>query len=186
MNNFLKSLFFVVAFLNVNLTYGQVKLAPSFLQTLNEAKIAFAEPVENLYKNSKRSRNSLLTCHLAIKNKKGDMEIRYLIKPDNESTNQWLTPHIAGMSTASHLASNLEESSQIVVHTVRREDLSLQFNADWGATFFFTPKKKFSMKKHCKMLVLYKEGSGLVYIFYLFDKISEELDKLAYPVRFQE
>ena len=60
------------------------------------------------------------------------------------------------------------------------------FNADWGQVIFFQPKSVFSHKAHCKMLALYKEGKGMAFVFFLFDKGTLELDRRFLALRFKE
>jgi hypothetical protein len=88
------------------------------------------------------------------------------------------------MNSVNHIASN-HEDSEIVVQTIAEEDLNINFKADWAATFYFTPKPQFSAKRNCKMLALYKEGLGLVYVFFLFNKPSIELDNQFYTLNFE-
>ena len=68
-----------------------------------------------------------------------------------------------------------DEEARMVLHEMSKEDLE-SYQADWGAIVFFQPKRIFSDEDHCKMLALYREGKGIVYIFYLFNKASEEVD----------
>ena len=72
-------------------------------------------------------------------------------------------------------ATNENEEARLVLHEMSKENLK-NYHADWGAVVFFQPKIIFSDKDHCKMLALYQEEKGLVYIFYLFDEASEEVD----------
>ena len=71
MKYFIGILFIIEIFLSTNSLEAQIKMEPSFLQTLEIAHISFSEPVENLYKNVKRTRNSIINCDLAIKKEEG-------------------------------------------------------------------------------------------------------------------
>ncbi|MEM9823942.1 MAG: hypothetical protein AAF985_22850, partial [Bacteroidota bacterium] len=45
------------------------------------------------------------------------------------------------------------------------------------AAVFFQPKASFSRKQHCKMVAIYKEGKANIFVFYLFDDLSVDLNR---------
>ena len=165
-------------------SFAQIKMNTDFEAILKEAQISFNEPTENLYKTKKGYKNPIYNCNFAIKAKKSDLEIRYAFNQINPQESQNTFPHIISMNTANHIASN-HENSEIVVQSITDEDLKKNFKADWACVFYFTPKTSFSNKRNCKMLALYKEGKGLVYTFFLFNKPSIELDHQFYSLSFK-
>ena len=156
---------------------------PAFKKLLEEAKMSFNEPTENRYKTIRSSKNPVFKDNFSIKVKKGDLEIRYAISKPDDNNDKLIFPHIASMTTASHIASNANDS-EIVVQNLKEGDLINQLKADWASIFYFNPKAQFSTKKFCKMLAMYKDGIGLVYVFFLFNKPSIELDNQFYTLSF--
>ena len=181
----MKAFFWTVTLLLISIVpvFTQVKMDESFEQLLKELQITFNEPTESNYKTVKQSKNNIFNCNFSIKAKKGDLEIRYALIKINKGETSVTFPHILSMNTVNHIASN-HEDDEIVVQHVTEEDLKTNFKADWAATFYFTPKQQFSYKRKCKMLALYKEGAGMVYIFFLFNKPSIELDMQFYTLGF--
>ena len=181
----MKQFYLILAVLLVNITatFAQIKMDASFEQIIKDFHLSFNEPTENSYKTVKLSKNNIFNCDFSIKAKKGDLEIRYAVYKLDKEENKVAFPHIISMNTVNHIASN-HLDSDIVVQYITDEDLKSNFKADWAATFYFNPKHQFSKKKNCKMLALYKEGIGLVYVFFLFNKSSIELDNQFYSLSF--
>ncbi len=163
---------------------AQIKMPLSFEQLLNDAQLSFNKPTENKYKTLRPTKNSIFNYDFSIKAKRGDLEIRYAIKKINKKQSELIFPHILSMNTASHIASN-HSDAEVVVQHVSNEDLKTIFKADWAAVFYFSPKHQFSKKRNCKMLSLYKESVGLVYVFFLFNKTSIDLDNQFYTLNFE-
>lgn len=176
------SLFLILSFCIMALHLNaQVRLAPDFVDLLDQVGLQYFSPVEDSFKSFSPGKNKVLTSNMAIKSKKKDLEIRYAIR----HTKKIEYPHINSFNMASHVASN-EEDTNVAVHQIPEKDLKEIYNADWGAIFYFKPKKSFSPKQFCKMLVLYGENKASVYAFYLFDKIDDDLEHQLYQFRFEE
>lgn len=180
-----RPLFFTFLIFIVNPTFSssQIKIDASFEHLLKKMQISYNEPVEDNYQTTTLSKNNVFNCDFAIKARKADLEIRYTLVEFSESENDFSFPHIMCMNMANHIAIN-DENAEIIVQHVAEKDLNDIFNADWAATFYFTPKHEFSNKKNCKMLALYKEGKGIAYVFFLFNKSSIELDNQFYSLIF--
>ena len=125
----------------------------------------------------------ITNCDFAIKIRRGDLEIRYLIRPDNTNNPVNAFPHVRAISTLSTVATNNQEAL-IALHRMDSIILQDQFGADWGAIGYFQPKRSFSKKQHGKMLSLYAEGKAQIFIFFLFDQPSEALEREAYTLQF--
>lgn len=160
-------------FIFPNNAFTQVKMSKPFAQKLEKMDLDFLAPLENSYKKVKASESIIVNFDFEIKAKKADIKIGFALFP--EGKNALTFPHIKVSNMALSAATNEDEEARLVLHEMSKEDLE-NYHADWGAVVFFQPKRIFSDKDHCKMLALYREGKGLVYVFYLFDKASEEVD----------
>ena len=76
-------------------------------------------------------------------------------------------------------------TATISVHSMEEEDLKEKFHADWGSIAYFQPKTKFAGYKHCRLLGLYQEGKGMIYVFFLFDEPSRFLDNRLHSLSFK-
>lgn len=167
--------------------FGQkIEINDTFQAKLDKVQVDFFVPVEIDYKDVfvKKEAEKFQTYDFAIRSRKEKLEIRYLIHPTEDNDLAFLPPAANFMRILTHLASN-DEEHLIAVHSMSSENLK-NFGADWGKEAVFTPKAIFSEEKHCKMLMLHKEGRGNIYIFFLFDEASEVLDQRYYALKFKE
>jgi len=162
-------LFFIFS----NNAFTQMQIPKDFAKKLKYMELEFLPPLENSYKKIRYSESITVGFDFAIKSKKVDMTIGFSLLP--EGKNAITFPHIKVSNMALSAATNENEAARLVMHEMSKKDLE-NYHADWGAVVFFQPKRIFSDKDHCKMLALYREGKGLVYVFYLFDEASEEVD----------
>lgn len=176
-------LFFALGSFFYSSLSAQVDLSPDFQQRLKETRIEFLEPLEAKYKDIRVARNDFLDYDFAIRSRREQIEIRYLIEPLTESNPVAQAPHVRTVRMLMHLARN-DDVFVMSGIDVRETDLREQFNADWGKIFFFTPKEGFSRYQECKMLALFREGRGMAYVFFLFDEPSRALDNRFYALRF--
>lgn len=163
---------------------AQVELNDAFRRKLDQTGLFFMEPLEGRYKAIKRIDNPFQPYDFAIRSRPEKMEIRYLIEPWKENNPLSAVPNVRAARLVMHLASNQGEGMIIGQH-IGQETLLDDFNADWGKVFFFEPKDRFSTRRECKLLVLHKEGIGTAYIFFLYDKISTELDRRFLALQFK-
>ena len=167
----------------------KIELSDGFTKKLSAATIDFFVPLDGGYKDIAvfKEAKQFQTYDYAIRSKKEQLEIRYLITPIENNKRAYLPPSVNFMKTLTHLASNNEEHL-IAVHSMSKEALEF-FNADWGKEAVFHPKVVFSKRQHCKMLMLHKEGRGTAYLFFLFDESPEAmlaLDTRYYALKFLE
>lgn len=165
---------------------AQIDLSDHFNDLLEAADMEFLEPVEARYKAIRIGKNLFQSYDFAIRSRKEKIEIRYLIEPYDEKNPIADIPHLASIRLLTHLASNSEEAGVITGLDIEAKKLKTDFNADWGKTFFFKTKNSFSTKSHCKMLALFREGRGMAYVFFLFDKVTEDLDRRFLALRFKD
>lgn len=181
-------LFGFYIFLVSHAAYGQsIEHSPELSALLQQAKVDIFTPTETDYKTIKIDKKTVeyQSYQLALRSKKEKLEIRYLIQPIDTSQQFYFPPNVNFMRTVTHLASN-EEENLIAVHSMANKDLVEVFNADWGREVLFTPKKIFSDRSHCRMLMLHKDEIGDVFVFFLFDLPNEALDTRYYALQFME
>ena len=178
----------VIALFAVNATLaGQTINYPiAFQQLLTEVEIDFFEPVEARYKDVEIKPNDYQAYDLRLYSRKEKLEIRYAIKPYSEADIMSQNPHLLTMRAVSSIATN-DEAYIITALEMSPTDLAMDFNADWGMTYFFTPKGDFSEAPHCRLIALYKEGKGTAFAIYLFeDPSNEALDTRYQAFRFKK
>lgn len=163
---------------------AQIDYPPEFQQKLEACNLFFIEPVEGKYKDRPVLKNDYIDIDFTIRSKKEDLEIRYAIYPLTEENALIHSPRVKTMQVISNVATN-DQDAVITVHSLSEAILDW-FGADWGAEVYFRPKLKFSSRKHCKMLSLYSEGKASVFLFFLFDKASKELDSRTFAIQFSE
>lgn len=164
----------------------RAQVAPSepFQQKLNQTGLFFMEPVEGKYKALRKPSDLYQDYDYAIRSRREKMEIRYLIEPWRENNPLSGVPHVRASRLVMHLATNQGEG-MIIGQNIGQETLLDDFNADWGKVFYFEPKDAFSLNRECKLLVLHKAGLGTAYVFFLYDKITVELDKRFLALQFK-
>ena len=155
-----------------------------FLQLLKKTNVEFFEPLDAGYRDFEPVENEFQNVHFAIHSRKEDLDIRYYIVPWDEHNPSTTNPHLRTFAALTNVATNADEAIISAIQPTK-EMMQKDFNADWGMTYFFTPKKRFSDKPHCRMLALCKEGQGTVFVFYLFDDTGNEaLDTRYLALRF--
>lgn len=169
-----------------NKLLAQLRLPSDFVKSLDEMGLDFFQPLDGKYFSQTYLNNELLKADFIIRSRKEKLEIRYNLFPDDPANEIDDLPHIRSIQMASHLASN-DDDSIVTAVSLSDDDLGkARFNADWGKLFYFRPKIVFSTREHCQMLVLYKEGKGMAFVFYLFDEAGEFLDNRLLSLAFYE
>ena len=162
----------------------KIEYPPDFLQLLKKTNLEFFEPLDAGYRDYQPLENEFQNVQFAIHSNKEGLEIRYAIVPWDEQNPSTINPHIRTFAALTNVATNADEAVISAIQPTK-EMLLKDFNADWGMTYFFTPKKHFTNKQHCRMLALCKEGRGTVFVFYLFDDTGNEaLDTRYLALRF--
>ena len=164
--------------------FAQIDYSESFVQKLEDGQLMFIEPIEGKYKDIATFRNEWWNFDLALKSKKEKIEIRYAIHTDTKS-NGFDVPQIRMMQLLSNVATN-NQKPIVAIHSIPEAEIKKDYNADWAAIAYFTPKVSFAYKDHCKVLTLHKDGVATVFVFFLFDKPTDELDNMMYTIRFKD
>lgn len=150
------------------------------LATLH-AEILF--PLDGGYSTLPQLRETaFLPCHYRLFSRSEGMEIRFLLQPDSSEN---IPPHIESRRLALHLCSN-DEQAVITARSLSEVELETLFGADWGKVHLFPPKPEFGNgAPFCQMLSIYKNGRGMIHIFFLFSEPSQLVENRIYLARFQ-
>ncbi len=176
------SLYFSLPFL----TQAQrVDLPEDFTNLAAEMAVDFMAPLDAGYKDVRTYPNPHQNYEFAIRSRKEKLEIRYHLEPEEEGKPMTRIPHVRCMQMIANVASN-EEDTRVSALSLPDSIRIDQLNADWAKVFFFTPKKTFSTRYTCQMLAMYKEGRGMVFAYFLFNKPPMELDSRLLTVRFED
>ncbi len=153
-------------------------------QLLEEMRAEIMAPLDGDYRRLQIRKNRVQNYQWALGSAREDLEIRYLAIPDDGS--ELLDyPHIEASRLAMQICSNAQEAAITARDLTEEERIDL-FNADWGRMYMFPPKEEFGLYLHCKMVALFREGSGMMVIFHLFDEPSPEIDNRLYTFRFMD
>lgn len=142
-------------------------------------------PLDGGYKAYSPAQNTTQNCQWGLRSRKEKLEIRYLATPFITQKHSENYHPIAAHRLAMHVCSN-EENTIITARDLSDHEQEVLYNVDWGRVYIFPPKPDFSSYSYCKMIALYKEGKGMVYIFNLFDNPSPNIDSRLYSFRFVE
>lgn len=141
-------------------------------------------PIDGGYKSFRPPENFTQNCHWAVRSRKDGLEIRYLLAPYNREHPINDHPGLAAHRLAMHIGSNTE-NAVMTARDLTDNEREVLYNADWGKVYILSPKADFSTYTYCKLVVLYREDSGLAYIFNLFDEPSQNIDNKLYTFRFR-
>lgn len=168
-----------------SLAFSQkIDYSATFLEKLAAVGAEFSAPLDSDYKNIHILKEAFQPYDFAIKSRKEKLEIRYYIEELEAENPSFFHPHMRFTRFLMNLAANTENAI-LAVHDIEESDLQDEFQADWGKVAFFQPKEGFMAAAHCKLLCLYKENRGMIYVLFLFDKPSTGLDNRFYAVQFQ-
>ena len=123
--------------------------------------VDFASPVDGKYLAMKWVDQPFWGEHFSLASRKENMEIKILFKPELLSH-----PHVNSVRWITQIASNDEETAISYVPLTEERTKAL-YGADWAKVFFFKPKISLSPYSETKMIALYKEEVGMVFVFFL-------------------
>lgn len=162
--------------------YGQSTDPLALGQLLEKLKAEIMVPLDGDYRPLRMQKNEVQNYHWALGSTSEQLEIRYLILPD-EGQALMDFPHLEASRLAMQTCSN-EEHAAITARDLTEEERIDLYQADWGRLFIFPPKLTFGEYLHCKMVAVFKENRGMMVIFHLFDEPSPEIDNRLYTFRF--
>lgn len=157
---------------------AQPELPPAFRQKLERCGLELLWPADVRYREGYVPREPFEHYDFAMYSAREGLEIRYAIHPWDDSDPATQTPQLLAMRAAATVATN-DEAYFITMRPLDQEELDF-FRADGGVVYFFRPKEQFSGRKHCRLLVIYREGKGTALVYWLFD----DVDNPAIDVRF--
>ena len=91
-------------------------------------------------------------------------------------------PNIKNGIRLGQLIDNIDDS-EISLHRLGSKDLNV-FGADWATQATFQPKREFSDKAYCQLITMYKEETGLIFLYLLFDNLEKYKDEWRYVIGF--
>lgn len=174
----------ILIFISINISIAQVKLTDRVVELIEMTGLDYYTPVESFYQSVPVIGNDYIDYDLGVAAKEVNLEIRYAFRPVTGQQSD-MFPNITAMATASSVATN-HEDEEMRVRVIDPETLSNTYNADWGAVIDLVPKIKFSEAQNCKMLAIYAEGKGSVYVFFLYDELSQFLKDQIRSLKFKE
>ena len=182
----MKSLFFFLFSCTAVLVDAQSDIfTPAFYSLQEETGVEIFQPTESDFKAAKVMQQPFQKYQAAIRSRKENLEIRYVLEPFQSDNTLSAAPQVQMMRTVMSAASN-EEDAVIAYHNIADAELEF-FNADSGKTAFFTPKAGFSSRSFCKLVTLYKEGRGTISVFFLFDDANNPaVEERYFSLRFEE
>ncbi|MCB0630039.1 MAG: hypothetical protein R2824_25265 [Saprospiraceae bacterium] len=164
----------------------RIDIPQDFNQLLEQVDAYLILPVEDGgYKDIRPFTNRWLNYDFSIRSRKERLEIRYKVVPYKEQDLRFHAPHVLAMQAMMQVATNDEEA---IVSSLAISEKSLKedYFADWGQLFTFVPKLEFSQKSTCQMVSLYREGKGMILLFFLFDRAPAQLDYRRLAISFGE
>lgn len=162
-----------------------LELEASFAQKMLEMDVSLSMPLDAGYIAVSPTENPFQDYDFAITSDVEDMEIRYFALPYDNSDTITMSPDVLCLRTSTAVATNDEDAFISMMPLMRRE-LVETFGADWGVVYFFQPKTDFAAYQHCRMLMLFKDQVGSVFVFFLFNDPNNTAVDIRYPaVRFE-
>ena len=137
---------------------------------LSDIQAQIFTPVERSAYEIKKDHNEFFTTDFVIKHdEKVEIRVEYFDwKKDSLAITN---PNIKNGIRLGQLIDNIDDS-KISLHRLGTEDLNI-FGANWATQATFKPKPAFSDRKHCQLITLYKEETGLIFLYLLFDDIEK-------------
>lgn len=166
------------------------KLPDKFVDLMHRANMTFTEPT-GLVEIAPID-NTQMNYEFALKYPETKFEIRFAIRPlDNmlkeyeksiKSGHNCISPNKLYQTSLLALILNVSNGKTLNTKKFDKDQVKLEFNADWGATAFFELGKEFGQDyKYCMVVAIHKDDCGDAYIFFLTDTINE-FDKFMHPV----
>lgn len=175
-----------ILLLPLTLTAQKIDIPSDFNQLLEEVDAYLILPLETgRYKDIRPFSNRWLDYDFSIRSRKEKLEIRYKVLPYAENDLRFQAPHVLAMQAMMQVATN-DEEAVVSRLPISEKSLKEDYLADWGQLFTFVPKIGFSPSSTCQMVSLYREGKGMVFLFFLFDRAPAELDYRRLAIAFGE
>jgi len=162
-------------------SFTPVSLPKAFTDLLSRADMMFEAPDSLL--PAKIIENKSMTYEYAIKYPDKNFEVRYAVRPSDHLWKEFelaektrkkgdinTNPDSAYLSLFQTVILNCSGGEFREITAFEKAAVKSEFNADWGGTVFFHPRKEFGQQyKYCMVVALHKSRAGDAFIFYLSD-----------------
>ena len=149
--------------------------SPLFSQTWpakwQENGVSASFPVEGGYDTVQTSMSNFQAYDFAIASRKEKLEIRYWFNPYDSTATESQYPSVAASVLAIHLTDN-DTNIPTAVFKLADDVVKFDYQGDWGAEYVFAPKTQFSDTPYCRMLCLFRNGYGNIYVFFLYNDLD--------------
>ncbi len=172
---------FLLAILLVGATSILTAQRPSFDRLLTETQVVRNLPVEGQFKPVAFDTDTLF--QYGMRSRLEKLHIYYRIEPYDTLLPAFNYPNIRSGRLLMHLSRN-DGEYLITGKPIEPELLQTRYQADWGAVYFFQPKRKYAPFPHAKMTVVYRESAGTAYTLYSFEDPTPTLDRTVFDLRF--
>ena len=174
---------YILLFLFLGISLSAQSFQDSVRQELSDIQVQLFTPAERTEYTIKPDRSVVFPTDFIIKHT-DKVEVRVEFFSWEKDSIAISNPNIKNGIRLGQLVDNLGES-KISLHRLGSEDLVL-FGADWATQATFKPKPTFSDKKHCQLITLYKEETGLIFLYLLFDNMEKYKDEWRYLIGFAD
>ena len=162
-------LFLFVCFLKTG--FSQDVNFENLANGLRKVGIQMDQPTEGRGKFLNPIKNDIVPHNFRIKLKNEDLEIWVIVKSYDSLNLTTQMPHLEAGRIAMNTATNESEEETVTTVLKLSDEYALEtFGADWGREFYFKPKRQLTDKENCRLLSLYKEGTGQIQVLFFFDK----------------
>lgn len=172
-----KILFFTLLVFSTDI-FSQDNDYSLFNEITQKMGVDYSSPLDGKYQAIKWIDQPYWGEHFSLVSRKENMEIKILFKPEildhpNVNSVRWIT----------QIASNEEETAISFVPLTEERTKEL-YGADWAKVFFFKPKISSSLYSETKMIALFKEEVGMIFVFFLFNQADQNLLNRDQIIRF--
>jgi len=129
-------------------------------ELLSSYELEYIEPVDRSTRSLGPGQRGLYAYQLGVEIDHGSSIALVSFEHDTDQTNPvvFLTAKVATLAT---------NDQDVDITVVGATDDHLTLNADWRSTALFEPKHDWQRYRYGKLTTIYREGIGLVYIYYL-------------------
>jgi|GEM_PF-4188112 len=165
------SISILVLFFSLNIS-AQWSTALSQAEFLTSFELTYNAPVEMTSTSMGEGSIGFYKYQMGVALDQSNILALLSFVPDNQD----IAPHVEVSAKVATLASNDQDYViEMVGPSSEERDL---LNADWAAYSYFVPKKGTGRFKYGKLTAIFREGIGLVYIYYLYNDEVFELNEL--------
>lgn len=155
------------------------------LEFSKKHKLSLSTPTENRFVEIRQIENEFVPFIYAMRSGKAHVDMYVSFSPFDSLHPATANPHIETTRLMTNAATN-NEGTLITVLDLGSEYVKENFGADWGKEIYFRPRESISAREHCRMVSVYKNGRGLLTLFFFFDEKTNYLDSYYNWIRFDD